>query len=325
MQLYRRHCRALNRHSGGPHHHVFMAVANCDASRQHRGLGPFNCSACWASYAFVSAVAASHCGLGCLLLPVISTATTSQTGVMLAKAAQSGLHSHYIQIHQPLLHLQPSCRRSSPVRKQWPLASSRRADSNAATEPQSTAASAASSRQQNGQKPDANIECVATGMDVQCYISDDESSSQTQQQPQTQPHPQPALAGFPANGNGQPSDGQHIDCVATGMDVQCFISDDDETAQAAAPGTAGCAPSTAAAPKTAAAAAASGEGGPLMQLLGAALLVSPFFFWGTSMVAMKVGGGPVLGSTLSGAAFGRMPHVQEASGPIAFFPKDNSD
>lgn len=25
-----------------------------------------------------------------------------------------------------------------------------------------------------------------------------------------------------------------------------------------------------------------------MQLLGAALLVSPFFFWGTSMVAMKV-------------------------------------
>jgi hypothetical protein len=28
-----------------------------------------------------------------------------------------------------------------------------------------------------------------------------------------------------------------------------------------------------------------------MQLLGAALLVSPFFFWGTSMVAMKVGKG----------------------------------
>jgi hypothetical protein len=35
-----------------------------------------------------------------------------------------------------------------------------------------------------------------------------------------------------------------------------------------------------------------------MQLLGAALLVSPFFFWGTSMVAMKVGGS--LGSAAVG-------------------------
>jgi hypothetical protein len=34
----------------------------------------------------------------------------------------------------------------------------------------------------------------------------------------------------------------------------------------------------------------SGEGGPLAQLLSTALLVSPFFFWGTSMVAMKVRG-----------------------------------
>ncbi|KAF6254775.1 EamA-like transporter family-domain-containing protein [Scenedesmus sp. NREL 46B-D3] len=36
-----------------------------------------------------------------------------------------------------------------------------------------------------------------------------------------------------------------------------------------------------------AAAAASGGGGLVQQLLGVALLISPFFFWGTSMVAMK--------------------------------------
>ena len=33
-----------------------------------------------------------------------------------------------------------------------------------------------------------------------------------------------------------------------------------------------------------------------MQLLGAALLVSPFFFWGTSMVAMKVRSHSMTGS-----------------------------
>lgn len=149
------------------------------------------------------------------------------------------------------------------------------ADSSAATE-----LSGNTSRQQsNGKQPEPNVECVATGMDVQCYISDDEGSRppSSQQQPQQAP----ALA-TSMNGNGQ---GQHIDCVATGMDVQCFISDDGEPASSAA-----AVQGSPAAPKTAAAAAASGEGGPLMQLLGAALLVSPFFFWGTSMVAMKVRG-----------------------------------
>jgi hypothetical protein len=205
-----------------------------------------------------------------------------QPSSMLSQEARLGLHGRCLRRRQALRHLD-ACRRQSK-----PVARSSRTDSNAAIEPQSAAASV-NSRQQNGQQAEPKVECVATGMDVQCYISDDEST-QGQQHQETQPQPQPAIAGFPSNGNGQPSGNQHIDCVATGMDVQCFISDDDD-APAAAPSRAGAPASTAAPPpKTAAAAAASGEGGTLMQLLGAALLVSPFFFWGTSMVAMKVSG-----------------------------------
>lgn len=188
---------------------------------------------------------------------------------MIANAASVGLARRLLRPKQQphLVH-----RREAVA-----LASNRApADSGAATE-QPQLAGTTSRQQSNGKQPEPNVECVATGMDVQCYISDDEGSRppSSQQQPQA-----PSLAPS-TNGNGQ---GQHIDCVATGMDVQCFISDDDEPASAAA---AQGSPAQAA-PKTAAAAAASGEGGPLMQLLGAALLVSPFFFWGTSMVAMKV-------------------------------------
>jgi hypothetical protein len=125
-------------------------------------------------------------------------------------------------------------------------------------------------------------------------------------------HCHPHLSEFP----------QFIVATVTGMDVQCFITDDDEDASSKqqTAGVKNGAPSTATisngsmnaankqqskqqqqqqqqleqpavAPATAAAGAFSGDAGPLQQLLSVALLVSPFFFWGTSMVAMKVRSG----------------------------------
>ena len=62
------------------------------------------------------------------------------------------------------------------------------------------------------------------------------------------------------------------------MDVQCFIDGEEEVQQpvatTSAEGTQGSPP--------------GGSQGPFEQLLATALLISPFFFWGTSMVAMKV-------------------------------------
>jgi hypothetical protein len=199
------------------------------------------------------------------------------------KAHAASASCRQIIWHRHIFHTKPG---PCFVRQQRHAAAwGAKTDSSAPTEqqPQSAATSSRQQQQSEQQQSEPRIDCVATGMDVQCYISDDESSSQPQQHVSQQP--QPALAGLPSNGNGQVPEGQHIDCVSTGMDVQCFITDDDETT--AAPKVDGSA--APAAPRTAAAAAASGEGGPLMQLLGAALLVSPFFFWGTSMVAMKVG------------------------------------
>lgn len=166
------------------------------------------------------------------------------------------------------------------LKPQYPsLCQSSKTDSNATAQ-----TTTSSSQSQNGHTAEPHIDCVATGMDVQCYISDDEASPQTQQ---------------PAPSNGQ---APQVECVATGMDVQCFIPDDEAAAAAATQSSTAAARPTAgpAAPKTAAAAAASGEGGPLMQLLGAALLVSPFFFWGTSMVAMKVRAGRTVGRSQHG-------------------------
>lgn len=198
------------------------------------------------------------------------------------KAHAASAPCRRITKHRHLTHtnLGPSFVRQQRHAAAWGA----KTDSSAPTEqqPQSAATSSSQQQQTEQQQSDPQIECVATGMDVQCYITDDESSTQPQQQMPRQP--QPALAGLPSNGNGQVPKGQHIDCVSTGMDVRCFISDDDATTAAPKVGVS-AAP---AAPRTAAA-AASGEGGPMMQLLGAALLVSPFFFWGTSMVAMKVG------------------------------------
>lgn len=194
--------------------------------------------------------------------------------------------SVHLRCLHPLPQQQPQHPRSS---RRFLVCNSSKTDGGARA---GTAASESGAQQQQ-QAP--NVECVATGMDVACYVSDDEQQQQSMSQQQTQTQ---QLVGFPAsngNGNGKQGvpEGQHVDCVATGMDVQCFITDDDDSSAAASStsattSTKKAAPTTAAAPRTAAAAAASGEGGPLMQLLGVALLVSPFFFWGTSMVALKV-------------------------------------
>jgi hypothetical protein len=85
--------------------------------------------------------------------------------------------------------------------------------------------------------------------------------------------------------------GERLNCVETGMGVSCYVAADEQPA----PGSNGSdavgsqtptASTTATAPPAAAAEAGAGSG-VLQQLLGTALLVSPFFFWGTSMVAMK--------------------------------------
>lgn len=70
--------------------------------------------------------------------------------------------------------------------------------------------------------------------------------------------------------DAQPDD---LQCVGTSLDVECAIPDGESGA-----------PSTS---------QPSGSGlfewaGPANGLLYAAFLVSPFFFWGTSMVTMKV-------------------------------------
>jgi hypothetical protein len=111
--------------------------------------------------------------------------------------------------------------------------------------------------------------------------------------------------------------GPHVECIATGMDVQCYVEGYLENGTTPPPGTAatssnGSSSSAAAAAAAAAAAPASPSPQPpaaadlpakeepawlsglppmAAQAVSTALLVSPFFFWGTSMVAMKVGPG----------------------------------
>ncbi|KAF8068338.1 WAT1-related protein [Scenedesmus sp. PABB004] len=117
------------------------------------------------------------------------------------------------------------------------------------------------------------IDCVATGMDVECVVPDGAAPARGADAAAGQAAPLLALSDDAAG------PGQHIECVETGMGASCFVADDD-------PGGGADGASAAPRPATAAAAAAGGDG-PLAQLLGVALLVSPFFFWGTSMVAMK--------------------------------------
>jgi len=66
-----------------------------------------------------------------------------------------------------------------------------------------------------------------------------------------------------------------VECVVVGMEASCFLSEDEE----GEPG------------GLAAAEEESGGAGGLLGVLGGVALVSPFFLWGTSMVAMKVGSG----------------------------------
>lgn len=120
-----------------------------------------------------------------------------------------------------------------------------------------------------------HVDCVGTGMDVQCYVHDDEAES-------TSPSNQQVMGPLGLT-DADVHCGQHVDVVETGIGASCYIVDDTQTGpQQEQQG------SSSQAPATAAAAAASGN--PVQQLLGVALLISPFFFWGTSMVAMKVCG-----------------------------------
>ncbi|PRW56874.1 WAT1-related chloroplastic isoform X1 [Chlorella sorokiniana] len=79
----------------------------------------------------------------------------------------------------------------------------------------------------------------------------------------------------------------HLECFGTGMEVECRIVQDGPP-HVPVPGED---PAVVSSSSSAAAAAqqhtAEQEKGPLEVALDAALLVSPFFFWGTSMVAMK--------------------------------------
>jgi hypothetical protein len=129
-------------------------------------------------------------------------------------------------------------------------------------------------------------------MDVQCYVSDeDEAQTARSSGSRSSSTAESKTYGITDEDVHQ---GQHVECVETGFGVSCFIADDEPNS------TAQTQPlqqqqqqqqqqQEQQQPMTAAAAAAGGEG-LLQQLLGVALLISPFFFWGTSMVAMKVGG-----------------------------------
>lgn len=65
-----------------------------------------------------------------------------------------------------------------------------------------------------------------------------------------------------------PASPSEMDCVGTGQDVECLVAPEEEN-------------------KTSAAAAEESLGASLEELWELAVLVSPFFFWGTAMVAMK--------------------------------------
>jgi hypothetical protein len=120
-------------------------------------------------------------------------------------------------------------------------------------------------------------------MDVQCYVSDEYEAQKNSSLSSSSSTAESKTYVFT---DADVHQGQHVECVETGFGVSCFITDDEPstTAQTQAPEQQQQQQQQ---PMTAAA-AASGEGGLLQQLLGVALLISPFFFWGTSMVAMKV-------------------------------------
>lgn len=90
-----------------------------------------------------------------------------------------------------------------------------------------------------------------------------DASTQPQKQQQQQPQ-----------GEEQPQ--RDVECVATGMDVMCEINYDGG-GNGAGPASSSHQPPQ-----------ADEEGSFMARALSTALLISPFFFWGTSMVAMKV-------------------------------------
>ena len=73
-----------------------------------------------------------------------------------------------------------------------------------------------------------------------------------------------------------------VECVIVGTEAACVVSEDEDDEFDAGD----AATSVARAGEDAAAADGDGAGG-LLAALGGAALISPFFLWGTSMVAMK--------------------------------------
>ena len=76
-----------------------------------------------------------------------------------------------------------------------------------------------------------------------------------------------------------------VECVATGMDVMCEIKDDGG-AEGGGASSNGAGPSSSSPQQQPP--QADEEGTLMARALSTALLISPFFFWGSSMVAMKV-------------------------------------
>lgn len=95
---------------------------------------------------------------------------------------------------------------------------------------------------------DDDLNCVATGMDVECSIDEGDNPRSF-------------------NNSQSSASTSEAECVATGLDVECAIPDTPS-------------PSTSQPPSALDALLSN-------PIVSTALLVSPFFFWGTGMVAMK--------------------------------------
>lgn len=145
----------------------------------------------------------------------------------------------------------------------------------------------------DGQEAEGDgYDCVGTGLRVECVIHTDAASSEPRQS-QGNGSLKSSLLPEQKSGNlGQEeeTDPSDLDCVGTGTKVECISAEELDAGDLLGSSELGAA-------RNGSLLAAEGEEKGLesvrsndwvSSLLESALLISPFFFWGSAMVAMKV-------------------------------------
>ena len=122
--------------------------------------------------------------------------------------------------------------------------------------------------------PVTNLDCVANGLTVECVLHTD-PPTQTLDEARSQSAGNGSLL-LPAElPDGLELENADLDCVATGLSVECINGEELDRLDAVAPAQAGALELAESRDWTS----------PVLDTL---LLISPFFFWGSAMVAMKV-------------------------------------